>query len=186
MRNSNCKRWKKKRAVTALTWTSTATSTSKLKEYVKLHLSYCSTTAVLLQLIYALQCLFTLLHSTYLYLPWPIFTLRVSSLSYSPNFFNSPWFPISAISMSESWYSRCPFNLISIVCTGMPSKWGEKGLYILINRSDRIEARGGQLIRFAHNISQCWHFTTTLRSCTCRKPERIKYVCICENHKGGI
>ena len=87
--------------------------------------------------------------------PWPMFALWVSSLFYSSNFSNSPWFPILAISVSESWYSWCPFNLIFIVCTGMPLKWRKKGLYILVDRSDRIEARGGQLIGFACNISQC-------------------------------
>ena len=47
----------------------TAMLTLKLGGYVKLCLSYCSTTALLLQLIYALQRLFTLLCSTRLYSP---------------------------------------------------------------------------------------------------------------------
>ena len=34
---------------------------------------------------------------------------------------------------------------------------GRKGLYILVDRSDRIEARGGQSIGFARDISQCRH-----------------------------
>ena len=44
---------------------------------------------------------------------------------------------------------------ISAVDDGDASEWVEKGLYIRVNRSDRIEGRGVNQLDFTYDISQC-------------------------------
>ena len=155
MRNSDCKRQKKMRAVTASIWMLTAMLTLKLREYIKLCLSYCSTTAVLLQSIYTLQHLFTLLHSIRLYLLMAyIYSLSILIILFFELFQLSLIFYFGYFNV---WIMVFLMSFWSHICClyGDAFKVERKELYILIDRSDRIEARGGQLIRFICDISQC-------------------------------